>query len=978
MKFSGMRSLGATGERRTAIVAAFLLSLALDGESFAALKHNYLFNSGNGIQIIDSVGGANGSVLNIDDDPVTGVVPADSRFELGQNRYGNLPGAAIAINTYSQLTIESWIAVSQVHEGQYTASMAFGNTVAGVGQNYVMMQPTRAGAAGGSGNFRVPMDGAEIIIAGPNDLSDGRIHHTVMTIDMAADQMAYYVDGVQIGTAALAGRSLADVSTNFAYLGRSVWSGDPRLQGAIYEFRIYDDAKNSSDVANLFAAGCQAGCGNLYMEIDRNTGAAVLHNGLSTKNMIIYGISSPKGALNGNNWLSLTNNYDQNSGGSLDPNDEWMITSQTKTLLSEEDFLGQGAEDGAAIVKGAAIQLGNIWTKSPFEDLQFSMTILDSNFLEQTFSVPVFFINGINNAQFSRSDFNTDGVINEADYLTLTQNHLKALNGTLHIDTFAFGDINGDLVNDYRDFRLFKADYIAANGAGAFANLIATYGTVPEPGTYGLVLLGAAGVLGTRRKRIHPSRLASDMATSTALAATCTMNQVAKTLSLVAALLLMCPAVSNAQVVVGSQNFDALPPGILTDSGLPGARFFVCCGATPGSEFANVISPGAGGSGNAVQAGAQQNSGGFTLGGFGFDMPISGNISPNRSDYRLEFDMRLVSGQPFNPLEFFITMVDTPVFGGNQAHGSVFSVPGLNNLTLGGDFQHFSLNLANPTGLFFNRPIHWLPVDPNGNNSISFEFNVQGVPAESVTQVFEIDNVQLILDIATSLALVVDPANGRARIRNVSDAPVTFDYYRVQSTNGSLLTSNFNGTTGWNSLSDQGVDAIGAGLGESWDEVTEASSASRLVEQFLLGDTTLAPGQSVSLGAPVNPAILNNQLNSLLFRFGGPSYEGEGLGQVIFENLSALIGDYNQNGVVDAADYTIWRNRVGQPANSLPNRDPNNGGNIGPDDYASWKANFGAQLGVGSGGQNVPEPAAVVLCLVAIGLIAGARPRRTT
>ena len=84
--------------------------------------------------------------------------------------------------------------------------------------------------------------------------------------------------------------------------------------------------------------------------------------------------------------------------------------------------------------------------------------------------MPVFFVNGPDDAPFSRSDFDLDGDVDTSDYLTLQANHLKNLGGTLHIDTFDVGDINGDLVNDYLDFRMFKADFIAANGAAAFAS----------------------------------------------------------------------------------------------------------------------------------------------------------------------------------------------------------------------------------------------------------------------------------------------------------------------------------------------------------------------------------------------------------------------------------------------------------------------------------------------------------------------------
>ncbi len=42
---------------------------------------------------------------------------------------------------------------------------------------------------------------------------------------------------------------------------------------------------------------------------------------------------------------------------------------------------------------------------------------------------------------------------------------------------------------------------------------------------------------------------------------------------------------------------------------------------------------------------------------------------------------------------------------------------------------------------------------------------------------------------------------------------------------------------------------------------------------------------------------------------------------------TALVGDYNDNGKVDAADYTIWRNNLGNAGSTLgANRDPANGG----------------------------------------------------
>lgn len=53
-------------------------------------------------------------------------------------------------------------------------------------------------------------------------------------------------------------------------------------------------------------------------------------------------------------------------------------------------------------------------------------------------------------------------------------------------------------------------------------------------------------------------------------------------------------------------------------------------------------------------------------------------------------------------------------------------------------------------------------------------------------------------------------------------------------------------------------------------------------------------------------------------------------------------GDYNNNGVVDAADYTNWRDTLGQPVlNSGDGADGDESGAIDDGDYVFWKAHFG-------------------------------------
>jgi hypothetical protein len=75
-----------------------------------------------------------------------------------------------------------------------------------------------------------------------------------------------------------------------------------------------------------------------------------------------------------------------------------------------------------------------------------------------------------------------------------------------------------------------------------------------------------------------------------------------------------------------------------------------------------------------------------------------------------------------------------------------------------------------------------------------------------------------------------------------------------------------------------------------------------------------------------------------------------------------LPGDYNGDNVVNAADYTVWRNNLGS-ATSLPN---DNTAGVDEGDYTRWKTNFGQTAGSGGGASArveaaVPEPSALVL-----------------
>lgn len=89
---------------------------------------------------------------------------------------------------------------------------------------------------------------------------------------------------------------------------------------------------------------------------------------------------------------------------------------------------------------------------------------------------------------------------------------------------------------------------------------------------------------------------------------------------------------------------------------------------------------------------------------------------------------------------------------------------------------------------------------------------------------------------------------------------------------------------------------------------------------------------------------------------------------------AGVVGDYNGDHKVDAADYTVWRDHLGQTFN-LPNRDPANTGAISSADYTSWKNHYTGGSGSLAAGA-VPEPGTIVFCLLASVGAACVRARR--
>ena len=70
-------------------------------------------------------------------------------------------------------------------------------------------------------------------------------------------------------------------------------------------------------------------------------------------------------------------------------------------------------------------------------------------------------------------DLNFDNSLTAADWLVFIANSETNLSGLSRAEAYQRGDLNGDGFNNIADFAAFSTAYDAANGGGAFAEMLA-------------------------------------------------------------------------------------------------------------------------------------------------------------------------------------------------------------------------------------------------------------------------------------------------------------------------------------------------------------------------------------------------------------------------------------------------------------------------------------------------------------------------
>jgi autotransporter-associated beta strand protein len=201
---------------------------------------------------------------------------------------------------------------------------------------------------------------------------------------------------------------------------------------------------------------------------------------------------------------------------------------------------------------------------------------------------------------------------------------------------------------------------------------------------------------------------------------------------------------------------------------------------------------------------------------------------------------------------------------------------------------------------------------------------------------------------------------------------------KVTVANGGILSPGDSpgtlsvGSLSLSSGSQLKIELGGSITGVEYDSLTVAGAANLGgtldVSLIDLGSGVFAPGAGdvftiIGAGGVVSGTFATEVLPALR---GGLIWNVAYSPNQVVLSIGGVLGDFNLNGIVDAADYVVWRKGLGTTYTQ--------------NDYNVWRANFGQTASSGTGAssnsfsdasQHVPEPASLPLLLtgcVAAGL----------
>lgn len=222
------------------------------GLASAAVVHQWTFNDGT---FNDSVGSLNGTL-----DGAAAVSGGQMALTGGT---GELDGSALALHTYTAVTLEFW-ATPDANQTGFRSLFGVGNDDVPASTapptEYFILQ-THRGDDVTRASISLSTDASpwdEEDGANGAELNDGAEHHYVVTI--AGTALTLYIDGalantVTLGTAFAANSDgLSGLGSEFATIG-AAYPADPIWGGLVNEFTIHDEALDDTGVLARFNAG---------------------------------------------------------------------------------------------------------------------------------------------------------------------------------------------------------------------------------------------------------------------------------------------------------------------------------------------------------------------------------------------------------------------------------------------------------------------------------------------------------------------------------------------------------------------------------------------------------------------------------------------------------------------------------------------------------------------------------------------------
>jgi hypothetical protein len=148
------------------------------------------------------------------------------------------------------------------------------------------------------------------------------------------------------------------------------------------------------------------------------------------------------------------------------------------------------------------------------------------------------------------------------------------------------------------------------------------------------------------------------------------------------------------------------------------------------------------------------------------------------------------------------------------------------------------------------------------------------------------------------------------------------------------------------------------------------------------GTTVIATADATAAGSAESIANLVLPAGGTYFARVTGADDTVQLYQLSLTPTPILVGDYNNNGVVDGADYVLWRNSEGQSVTLGSGADGNFDGQITAADYNVWRSQFGQIAANGSSVSEsvfaqtvVPDPTTIWWALVVAAAFAPPRRR---